>query len=230
MKVFEFGCGHSSLWWARRVQEVVSVDHDIRWVKYIQKNKPNNLTLFHSLAGTDSSVFSADVRNRIESIIAAQVVSPDKDHNVAHGLDCRNYLSHPATLARYPKQNFDIIVVDGMARSVCAYIAGLWVKDEGIIVFDNSDRWQYGPGYDALRELGFARFDFFGIGPINSYEWCTSIFAKSITPFMNIAPREKIPNDIDWSHQNISAMVPSRNQLCPCGSGRKYKHCCGTYR
>ena len=36
-KVFEYGIGGSSFWWARRVKEVVSVEHNPQWIKNIRK-------------------------------------------------------------------------------------------------------------------------------------------------------------------------------------------------
>ncbi len=45
IRVFEYGCGHSSLWWAARAKEVVSIDHDEAWVDRINKSKPDNLTV-----------------------------------------------------------------------------------------------------------------------------------------------------------------------------------------
>jgi hypothetical protein len=46
------------------------------------------------------------------------------------------------------------------------------------VVFDNADRDV--KGYEALEADGFARIDFRGLGPINSYEWCTSIFVREL--------------------------------------------------
>jgi hypothetical protein len=31
MKVFEYGCGHSTLWWSERVSQVVFCEHDCQW-------------------------------------------------------------------------------------------------------------------------------------------------------------------------------------------------------
>ena len=39
-RVFEYGSGHSSLWWAAHAKEVVSVDHDGNWVNRIKDGKP----------------------------------------------------------------------------------------------------------------------------------------------------------------------------------------------
>jgi hypothetical protein len=45
MKVFEFGCGYSTLWWAKRVQEVRSVEHDSHWYEAMRKRVPENVGL-----------------------------------------------------------------------------------------------------------------------------------------------------------------------------------------
>lgn len=47
MTVFEYGCGNSTMWWANRVQEVVSVEHDKIWYENIHKIVPSNVNLFH---------------------------------------------------------------------------------------------------------------------------------------------------------------------------------------
>lgn len=45
--VFEYGCGHSSLWWADRAAWVHSVDHDGHWARRIESRAPANLTIMH---------------------------------------------------------------------------------------------------------------------------------------------------------------------------------------
>lgn len=44
LKVFEFGSGNSTLWWANRVAEVISVEDDGAWYAQIKKSKPENVT------------------------------------------------------------------------------------------------------------------------------------------------------------------------------------------
>ena len=43
MRVFEFGAGNSTRWWAERVAEVVSREHDRSWIDRIRRNldRPN---------------------------------------------------------------------------------------------------------------------------------------------------------------------------------------------
>lgn len=47
MVVFEYGCGGSTLWWASRVKEVYSVEHDSSWYAKIAPTVPDNVKLSH---------------------------------------------------------------------------------------------------------------------------------------------------------------------------------------
>lgn len=47
MSVFEYGCGGSTLWWASKVKEVVSIEHNKDWYQRILPTIPNNVTLEH---------------------------------------------------------------------------------------------------------------------------------------------------------------------------------------
>ncbi len=73
---------------------------------------------------------------------------------------------------------FDIIVIDGRERVKCAKNSLVALKENGVIIWDNSEREIYQEGYDFLIEKGFKRLDFAGMGPIDHSEWCTSIFYK----------------------------------------------------
>ncbi|MEF8708977.1 MAG: FkbM family methyltransferase [Candidatus Accumulibacter propinquus] len=45
LSVFEYSCGHSTLWWAGKVQRIVAVEHDPAWVAEIQNRLPTNATI-----------------------------------------------------------------------------------------------------------------------------------------------------------------------------------------
>lgn len=83
------------------------------------------------------------------------------------------------------KDFFDIIVIDGMDRINCSKYCLKLLKEDGIIIFDNSDRTEYAEAYNILAEKEFRRLDFWGMGPINTYEWCTSVFYRDKN-FLNI--------------------------------------------
>jgi len=66
-----------------------------------------------------------------------------------------------------------------MARVLTAWLPAQRVHEDGIIVFDNSDR--DAKGYELLQAAGFHRVDFWGSGPINPYEWYTPIFTRTLS-------------------------------------------------
>lgn len=76
---------------------------------------------------------------------------------------------------------FDLVIVDGRDRVNCvkAILASDCLGERGVIIVDNSERESYKPAYLALRECGYRRIDFHGMGPINTYSWCTSVFYRN---------------------------------------------------
>jgi precorrin-6B methylase 2 len=44
LRVFEFGSGNSTLWWAQRANQVVAVEDNRHWYDYVQKGLPGNVT------------------------------------------------------------------------------------------------------------------------------------------------------------------------------------------
>ena len=93
-------------------------------------------------------------------------------------------LESAADYDKYPlKENrkFDLIIVDGIKRKECLNIAPKLLTENGLIIFDNSDR---NPELcENLRNENFLETDFHGFGPINPYTWTTSIFFKRNNTF-----------------------------------------------
>lgn len=139
MKVFEYGSGNSTLWWADQVKQVISCEHDLSWFQQVEKEIPINVEIYHCDL-SDGSKYSEFV-------------------------------------SRYNKL-FDIIVIDGRQRVSCVKNSLSALTDEGVVIWDNSDRNSYNEGYDFLKKNSFKRIDFWGMGPINSYSWCTSVFYR----------------------------------------------------
>jgi predicted O-methyltransferase YrrM len=183
-RVLEFGSGFSTLWWAQRVAEVVSVEHDPGWAARLRAAGPSNVTVCHR-------VMDDPVRDDLEDLLLAEYFpsgcfgSPTDDptRNYRAGLLDAAYRAYAATALEYPQGHFDVIVVDGMARALTAWVAARQVATGGLVVFDNSDRHEYAAAYKMLEANGFARLDYWGLGPINPYEWCTSIFVRSLDAF-----------------------------------------------
>ena len=75
---------------------------------------------------------------------------------------------------------FDVVVVDGEHRNECVLASLGKVSENGIIVFDNSDRQAYDEGIRCLLDSGFYRIDFWGLIPSYAYRNCTSIFFRNV--------------------------------------------------
>lgn len=88
-----------------------------------------------------------------------------------------NSLDYAREITRYRK-GFDILVLDGRERVKCAINGMQSLRDNGVILWDNSDREDYQEGFDYLQAKGFKRLDFWGLGPLSTRKWCTSVFYR----------------------------------------------------
>lgn len=76
-------------------------------------------------------------------------------------------------------KKYHIIIVDGRDRNNCLLNSIDSLTDDGVFVFDNTDRPQYKPSLDKIASRGFKRIDFVGLAPIIPHNSCTSILYRS---------------------------------------------------
>ena len=176
LRVFEYGCGNSSLWWAQRVEKVVSVEHDEAW--YRRTEAAPNQELHLVPAGSRKNARHEDYLGEFFKLPLEprSLGSPELDS--LYAIPAEPFKSYASEILNYPDAYFDVIVIDGMARVLTTWVAVRRLKSDGFIIFDNSDRDVYDDAYQLLKEAGFLRLDFWGLGPINPYAWCTSLFAR----------------------------------------------------
>lgn len=136
--IFEYGSGHSTLWWQRKVERVISVETDPQWFEYIKSQVGRNVRV---------------------SLI-------------------QDYSSYANEILKYEDNFFDVIIIDGRNRNRCAENCSSKLKENGMIIFDNTDREKYNAGIEFLRSQNFKRIDFYGMTPCYHYKTCTSIFFK----------------------------------------------------
>jgi hypothetical protein len=197
-KVCEYGCGGSSRWWAEHAAEVTSVEHDAIWAARVAKDAPANLKIVTRIMNESCS---AEREAAVAEFFAAPPelpVSSLPEHNIMHGLLCQEFIAYATEITNFPKASFDVIVVDGMARTLTAWLAAQYIKRDGIIVFDNSDRWQYNSAYRILNEAGLRRIDYYGPGPVNRQEWCTSLFVRDMDVFKDSIDSPHGDCDLGW--------------------------------
>lgn len=151
IQVFEWGSGASTLWLAKRVDEIISVEHDPKWHAILQPILQEYLNVTLLLKEPDGL------------LIDEKYVS-----NKIRGMNFKNYVT---VIEKY-KKRFDIIVIDGRARSACLEISVNFLKDKGCIVLDNSDRQEY---QQAILRSKFRVQRFSGRIPASAFSGETAI-------------------------------------------------------
>jgi hypothetical protein len=138
-RVFEFGSGNSTLWWASHAGSVTTIEHDSHWAAQAREGIPENVTLLE--------------------------VPLDSD-----GRYCRS--------ASNTGSKYEIVVIDGRDRVNCARQALNALTDDGVIVWDDSQRRRYRGGIELLVSRGFRRLRFTGLGPIAGNGGETSVLYR----------------------------------------------------
>jgi hypothetical protein len=106
---------------------------------------------------------------------------------IVHRTDPQSY----AGAIRQGDTKYNVIVIDGVWREVCAEVCVEFLCDDGFLILDNSD-W-YHEAAAKIRKRGFLEVSFSGFGPVNDYTWTTSLFFKGPTGIQrDLAPPDPI--------------------------------------
>ena len=90
-------------------------------------------------------------------------------------------LEYGEAYSQYPNKlnkKFNIVIVDGRDRVNCIKNAINSIKDDGIIVLDDSERETYEDGISFLLNKNFKKIDFWGISPGSFHKKNTTIFYR----------------------------------------------------
>jgi hypothetical protein len=139
MDIFEFGAGHSTLYYSTRVASVTSVEHDASWYEKIKSTMPGNVNLLFKELKYD-------------------------------GEYCRTAL--------VDDRKYDIIIVDGRDRVNCMKYSLPALKNNGVMILDDSQRNEYLEGKEYLSNAGFKYIEFKGISPGYFSSSNTTIYYK----------------------------------------------------
>jgi len=160
MNAFEWGSGGSTLFIAQRVKNLVSIEHNPDWyvkIGQLLKEKGfSNCRYFlkePQAGGTD--YFSSSKYYR--------------------GFSFEEYCK---IIDSYPDNYFDLVLVDGRARTFCISHALKKIRPRGYLLLDDSDNTGYAPGKELLKD--WERKNFFGPKPyvINFYH--TTLWQKPV--------------------------------------------------
>lgn len=118
--------------------------------------------------------------NRLQQLVGANVtllLSPSSGDEVKS----KGQSEYLRPIEQYPQRGFDVIAIDGVERVSCVFAAVARLREDGIMIFDNSDRPIYREGIEYLRQAGFGRIDFYGFVPGCGTRGCTSVFGRFVS-------------------------------------------------
>jgi len=170
MRVFEYGSGGSTLYFADRVKHLISVEHDKYWHSKVQrivnKRKIGNIELI-----LREPQITSDASLKNMPLLELYRSNNEKYND-------KIFDKYASEIDRFPDFNFDLIFVDGRARKACIHHAAKKVKKGGMLILDNSEREEYFSAIELLNIEEWARRDFYGPGPYNKYFWQTSVWIR----------------------------------------------------
>lgn len=173
MVVFEYGSGGSSLFLAKRVQVVYSVEHDPRWFTEVQQSLPNEAKsrLHHQLVLPEEDFTEQSSSCKYPGSYLSCM-------GAYRGLRFQNYVQ---MIDQHPDAYFDLVIVDGRARPSCIQHAIPKIKKGGILLVDNADREYYLQPFPELNDHSkWEQKSFTGHTPfgLTSVLYTTKLFIK----------------------------------------------------
>lgn len=164
MRVLEFGCGYSTVWWAQRVSQVTSIERSRSWIAEVQ-----HALAKHAMTNVDLVHFSGFAETTEEEIRAASNpirLTPVIQEYVAAG--------------HGQSELYDIVVVDDIFRNETSEAAIARLKPGGILVLDDSERSRYAATFDLFNRMGWSFASFYGVTPYHFHEKQTTIWHKPV--------------------------------------------------
>jgi len=154
MRVYEFGSGNSTRWFASRVGFIKSIEHSADWFKIVKNSLPDNVALIHE-----------------------PVDSPLTYHSMAF-MDINDATAYSTEIGK-SGELYNMILVDGVNRNNCIKNAIDCVTTDGVIVVDNLEySAEMRDGLELLSQRGYRRLEFWGLSPIVYTKTGTSIFYR----------------------------------------------------
>lgn len=134
MKVFEYGSGSSTLFFAERTQTVISIEHNEEWYLNGEAHKQK-----HNIQNIEYRLF----------LPKPQAEKKESCHDPNSYTSCMgeynnfSFREYVLSVEEFPDESFDLIVIDGRARPSCILHSMKKVKVNGILLLDNADRNYY---------------------------------------------------------------------------------------
>lgn len=170
--VFEYGGGGSTLFFANRVKEVITVEHNKEWYAILTK-----IVKDKSIANWNGNLIEAGTGDLFPQ---ADKANPDHYSSGDQPSKGKNYADYVKCIDKYEDNSFDLVSVDGRSRPSCIKHAIPKIKKGGYLLLDNSDRSYYLSFFkEQLKKEFTVIIDEMGPSPYSKYFTKTSIWKKN---------------------------------------------------
>lgn len=178
MVAFEWGSGGSTLYLARRVKKLVSVEHSEKWYDVVLgalksrglKNcrylfiPPERLPPEQHMSVKEATIHAGD---------------PESCTSRVKGYINYSFEGYVRSIERYGDGVFDFIFVDGRARASCISSAIPKLRPGRFLMLDNAARRIYQRAIKLMK--GWDSISFYGDGPsMASLKWHATIWQKPV--------------------------------------------------
>ena len=163
-RILEVGAGTSTFFWTLRGNPVTYLEFDSSWNKSISNIFSELDSLIPKLPLNLFDELSLDHRIELDKNFTEELSALKDDFS--YGLN--EYFVDQILIA-------DLIVIDGHYRNYFLELCSE-ANPNAIVVLDNAERMEYLPGIDRMKQAGWGKIDFAGLGPVNPYEWTTTLF------------------------------------------------------
>jgi len=154
--VFEYGGGGSTLFWIDRVKRVVTVEHNREWFSQLE-----GLVHQQQFSGWTGLFVEPEQGNLATNPDAANAGHYASMDEASRG---KNYKKYVQAILAYENESFDVVLVDGRARTSCIRDSFPKLKRGGLLILDNAERAYYTENNGDVLS-GF-RIELQGMGPV----------------------------------------------------------------
>lgn len=174
LRVFEYGCGGSTLFWGNFGATCISIEHDQEWIQKLEGWKaklpdPAAITLRH---------ISADPRSEAKTASTVpDLADPDAYFTDWEAVSGQTFRAYASAIDAFPDGHFDVVLVDGQARPSCLKHAAPKVRPGGYLILDNAEVPRYlSQAGRYLRDYELRAF--MGLAPIDGALSQTNIYLR----------------------------------------------------
>ena len=138
-KVLEWGSGTSTIYFSKIVKQFVSIEHNMEWYNFVSSQITDDVEYYY-VAPHDFKNDEELDKNVPDLLCRANdpvLVDGITHWNTRDGFDWHcgiDYIRKPLELEY---RDYDVVIVDGRCRTMCAYIAKYLIKDGGYLIFDD---------------------------------------------------------------------------------------------